>query len=67
MDIEVQAIYHSLRKQSFHDCKQFIADAALLVGPGFLSITDALGCPPTATRFGLIQEIVVTIDDGFSQ
>ena len=63
----MQIIYYFLRKKSFHDCKQCIADAASLVGPGFSSITDALSCPPTATLFELIQEIIVTIDDCFSQ
>ena len=30
-------------------------------------MADALGCLLTATLFVLIQDIVVTIDDGFSQ
>ena len=37
------------RKKSFHDCKQFIADEALLVGPGFSNIADALRCRLTST------------------
>ena len=44
-----------------------VADEALLVGLEFPNIADALGCRLTATLFVLIQEIVITINDGFSQ
>ena len=42
-------------------------ETSVLVGPGFPNIADALGCLLTATLFVLNREIVVTIDDSFTQ
>ena len=58
----------SLEKNNSHDCKFSVAEQADPVGPGLPSITDDLGCLPTAVvRFSLTQEMLFAVGNGFSK